>query len=328
MTFMEPTCPSEQLQFCNDLGHQPFPVQVTTILRYLAFLSASGRAFGTIQNHISSIKHFHLLLGFAPGWDSAYLFQLALRGSKRLLGTAPFRKLPITPNLLLSMARLFNLGNPLHAAMWALFLVAFFSFLRKSNLVADSPSATSDKLPRRCDFVLAPEGAFLQIRATKTIQFKQRILSIPLPFIPNSPLCPVSALINHFRLNRLASSDFLFSVKSSPSLPPRPITYRNFASFLSKAITTLDLDPQSFSPHSFRRGGASFAFECNVPAELIKFQGDWRSDAYLVYLEMSSSQKRLAVNSMASRIRLPTSSWFGFGRWSFIVNIVLASLIA
>ena len=136
MTFMEPTCPSEQLQFCNDLGHQPFPVQVTTILRYLAFLSVSGRAFGTIQNHISSIKHFHLLLGFAPGWDSAYLFQLALRGSKRLLGMAPSWKLPITPKLLLSMARLFNLGNPLHAAMWALFLVAFFSFLRKSNLVA------------------------------------------------------------------------------------------------------------------------------------------------------------------------------------------------
>ena len=68
--------------------------------------------------------------------------------------------------------------------MWALFLVAFFSFLRKSNLVADSPSATSDKLPRRCDLVLAPEGAFLQIRATKIIQFHQRILSIPLPFIP------------------------------------------------------------------------------------------------------------------------------------------------
>ena len=114
--------------FCNDLGHKPFPVQVTTILRYLAFLSASGRAFGTIQNHISGIKHFHLLLGFAPGWVSAYLFQLALRESKRLLGTAPFRKLPITPKLLLSMTRLFNLGNPLHAAMWALFWLPFSPF--------------------------------------------------------------------------------------------------------------------------------------------------------------------------------------------------------
>lgn len=279
-------------QFCHDLGHQPFPVQVTTILRYLAFLSASGRAFGTTHNHISSIKHFHLLLGFAPGWDSAYLFQLALRGSKRYLGTATFRKLPITPKLLLSMVRLFNLGNPLHAAMWALFLVAFFSFLRKSNLVTDSPGVTSDKLPRRRDFVLTSEGAFLQIRATKTIQFSQRILTIPLPFIPSSPPCPVSALHNHFRLNNLAPSDFLFSVKTSNTSSPRPLTYRNFTSFLSKVIALLDLDPQSFSPHSFRRGGASFAFECNVPAELIKFQGDWRSDAYLVYLEMSSTQKR------------------------------------
>ena len=170
-------------------------------------------------------------------------------------------------------------------------------------LVADSLRATSDKLPHRGDFVLAPEGAFLQIRATKTIEFKQRILLIPLPSIPDSPLCPVSALINHFHLNCLASSNFLFSVKSSHSSPMRPITYRNFVSFLSKVITTFDLDSQSFSSHSFSRGGASFAFECNVPAELIKFQGDWRSDAYLVYLEMSSSQKHLAVNSLASRIR-------------------------
>ena len=61
-------------QLCHDLGHQPFPFQVNTILRYLAFLSASGRAIGTIQNHISSIKHFHLLFDFAPGWDSAYYF--------------------------------------------------------------------------------------------------------------------------------------------------------------------------------------------------------------------------------------------------------------
>ena len=120
-------------QFCSDLGHQPFPIQVTTNLRYLTFLSASGRAFSTIQNHISSIKHFHLLLGFAPRWDSAYLFQLALRGSKRLLETAPFRKLPITPKLLLSMTCLFKLGNPLHAAMWALFLLPFSPFSARLN---------------------------------------------------------------------------------------------------------------------------------------------------------------------------------------------------
>ena len=64
-----------------------------------------------------------------------------------------------------------------------------------------------------------------------------------------------------------------------------------------------------YSPHSFRRGGDSFAFRCNVPAELIQRQGDWQSDAYLIYLEMSSAQKRRAVHSMASHILQLSSRW-------------------
>ena len=64
----------------------------------------------------------------------------------------------------------------------------------------------------------------------------------------------------------------------------------------------LGLDSQAYSPHSFRRSGATFAFDCHVPAEHIKFQDDWSSDAYLVYLGMSPAQKHRAVNSMATKI--------------------------
>lgn len=156
------------------------------------------------------------------------------------------------------------------------FLAAFYSS-RKSNLVIDSPRAISVKVPRRCDFVLTSDGAFLTIRAPKTIQFSQRTLSIPPPIIPHSALSPVSALYNHFRLNSLGLSDFLFSVKASASSPPLPLTCRHFLSFLSKVIASLQLDHHYYFPHSFRSGGA-FTFQCNVPAELIKFQGDWHSD--------------------------------------------------
>jgi len=105
------------------------------------------------------------------------------------------------------------------------FLVAFFSFLGKSNFVVDSPHTISDKLPRWQDFFLTSELAFLWIGATKTIQFSQRILDfwlsvtflnsnhieIPLPLISCSPLCPVSALHKHFHFNSLASSNlFVF----------------------------------------------------------------------------------------------------------------------
>ena len=133
-------------QFCNDLGHQPLPVQVTMILRYLNFLSTSGRVFITFQSHISSINHFHLLLGFAPGWESAYLFQLhcSIAGIKTFAWEGTFLETPYC-------FQTFVHCSFVHAAMWAHFLVAFFSFLRKSNLhvVVDSPSAASDKLPHR-----------------------------------------------------------------------------------------------------------------------------------------------------------------------------------
>ena len=116
--------------------------------------------------------------------------------------------MPITRILLLHVVFLLDTSNPLQAAMRVLFLVAFFSFLRKSNLVTQSASVISPKVLRRSDFHLSPHGAFLNICATKTIQFFQRALCVPLPSIQGSPLCPVVALAHHLRINAVCSSSF------------------------------------------------------------------------------------------------------------------------
>ena len=106
------------------------------------------------------------------------------------LGVSSHRKHPFTPELLLQAFPLFQLDKPLHAAMWALFLIALFTFLRKSNLVPDVANRISSKVPLRADLVFDSHGATLHIAASKTIQHQQRSLSIPLPHIPGSPLCP------------------------------------------------------------------------------------------------------------------------------------------
>ena len=136
------------------------------------------------------------------------------------------------------------------------------------------------KVPRHLDLHISPNGAFLHIRATETIQFLQRALSIPLPIIPGSPLCLVMAVINHLRLNSVGPSDSLFSVRSPSVQSTQPISYYHFSKFLAKVITALGLDTRAYSPHSFCHGGALFAFACNVPADLIKLQGDWSSNVY------------------------------------------------
>ena len=104
------------LTFCEAVSSAPFPVTVKLITRYIAYLMSLGRVYGTILNHLSSIKHMHKLLGHDLTWDSDYRYKLLLRGVKRYLGTAVQRKAPITPRLLLRIVHLSDFDKPLHVA--------------------------------------------------------------------------------------------------------------------------------------------------------------------------------------------------------------------
>ena len=216
------------LSFCNNFNFRSFPLNVLVVSRYVSYLAHVGRRFGTIQNHISSLKHFHQVYGFSSCWEQQYFFQLIIKGTiaKHYLGMQATRKKAITPLMLHRMAFFFHLRIPLHAAMWALFLVAFFSFLRNSNLVVKNMrSVSSVKVPRCTHLILNENTAFLRILATKTIQFAQRALNIPLPVIPGSILCPVAALHTHLKLNQVPASAPLFSVRASDSESAQAITY-------------------------------------------------------------------------------------------------------
>ena len=103
----------------------------------------------------------------------------------------------VTVDILLNVFRHFNLSCLLHVCMHAAFLVALFSFLHMSNLVPysfDDLSYSTNNFLQRKNVSYTPTGAILQVYSTKTIQCCQRSLEIPLPFIPDAVLCPVTAL--------------------------------------------------------------------------------------------------------------------------------------
>ena len=81
------------------------------------------------------------------------------------------------------------------------------------------------KVPRHLDLHVSPNGVFLHIRDTKMIQFFQWALSIPLPVILGSRLCPVMGLTNHLRLNSVGPSDSLFSVRSPSAQSTQPFFF-------------------------------------------------------------------------------------------------------
>ena len=192
-----------------------------------------------------------------------------------------------------------DLTSPQDSAIWCLFTVAFFSFLRKSNLTAPSPRRF-DPTRHLCrdDIKFTSQGVVLRIKWSKTLQHKDRLLFVPLPLIPGSPLCPVTAILQFFSLVPAPASAPFFCVPRNGSL--RPLTYTDFTSSIKSLISRIGLHPTEFSPHSFRRGGATFAFQAGVPERLIQRHGDWRSDAYRRYLALPLSQRTMVADLMAA----------------------------
>ena len=124
---------------------------------------------------------------------------------------------------------------------------------------------------------------------TKTIQFGKRRLHIPLLKIP-SLLCPVKAFTSALAFLapphlHIPAFVFLDSGKT------KWLTKSVFVKTFRKVMRTCGQDSSLFTGHSFRRGGASWAFQSGVPGELIQICGDWVSDSYKRYLEFSTQNK-------------------------------------
>ena len=129
---------------------------------------------------------------------------------------------------------------------------------------------------RRCNIHVNAKGVILSVYKTKTIQFKQRVLTIPLPRIHNSILRSTQALHNYLHMVPAPGNFPVFLLSS------------HFARVIKTLVSMLNLDTKVYSPHSFRRGGATFAFQVGAHPLFIKCLGDWSSDAYLIYLTLSN----------------------------------------
>jgi hypothetical protein len=121
---------------------------------------------------------------------------------------------------------------------------------------------------------------------SKTIQFGERKIICPLVRLKDKRICPVLAYERLVNLNIKQCNDALYSLSHDSY-----ISYYMFQKKLHQCISTICLDPKKFSTHSFRRGFATLAFKSDNPPEHIQLIGDWKSDAYKLYLELDWSGK-------------------------------------
>lgn len=289
--------------FCEYFQINPIPTTVQVLCFYAQFLSRSFKSVNSIKNYLSGVKLLHLYLDDDyPKFDEFQL-KLTLKGLARMNPHCPKQALHITPQILLRIFELLDISKPYDATFWCLFLHAFFLMFRKSNLVPNSVKQFDERkqLCRKNIKYDRSKGMLIfDICWSKTIQCGERTLYIPLVEIPNSSLCPVKAYINMITLIPAENESPAFCILKGKLLVP--VTYYLFQNVLRKLIKEIGEDPKQYSSHSFRRGGATWAFSSNIPSELIQLYGDWSSDAYKTYLKFSLKDKISVAIKMKDHI--------------------------
>lgn len=294
------------LSFCSQMSYTPVPATEAVLQRYVAFL-AQRLAYSSISQYLNIIRIIHVENGYKNPLQENFQIQCVLRGIRRAVGDCIVAKSPITPGLLLQLMSQLNLQKPLDSAIWAAALTGFFCMLRRSNLLpatASPPSGSKHLL--RGDLEFSQDTVCIVLRHTKTIQFQERVLRIPLLRI-NSALCPYLAIRKHCVLTNCApAASSAFVCSNNPPFPP--LTISVFLDRVKEVLAKYGNDPTLYSGHSFRRGGASFAHQAGVPLHTIRQLGDWRSDAYIKYIfdDLSSFKTHCFPMYEACRI---VSTW-------------------
>ena len=232
-----------------------------------------------------------------------FILSLTLRGIARNALHTPRRAPPVTLSILLSIPMFLIVKViRIRRLFFCAFLFTFYLMARLANIVPKSAKSFDPcRHLTRGDVAVTSHGLLVTFKCTKTIQFGERLLHIPLLRIHDSPLCPVSAYLRMIRLVPARRSCPVFLSFGPKGLVP--LTKRTFVSaFRSYLVTAGISNAQSFRGHPFRRGAALWAFRCGFPGKIIQLYGDWSSDAYKLYLEFSLESKLTLANQLRQAI--------------------------
>ena len=189
----------------------------------------------------------------------------------------------------------------------AFYLLAFFSFLRISNLVPHSRNSYSPlQQVDQGDMIFAPSGLHILVKWSKTLQTKDKIKIIKVPALGASPLCPVVALKVLLKLTPNHPNFPLFQIKQSHTWLPLTDTKvrRHFKSILAR----LSLHDSAITIHTLRRSGATFAYNANVPLQEIQSNGTWTSEFVWNYITQDHQASHQVAQAFKNHLYIPPTS--------------------
>ena len=279
--------------FCVFYGLHYCPASPGDLVLFLELMAITA-TYTHLKHLLSSIKFYHKALNHQfPEYD--FDIVNTLQGIKRRQSHTPHQALPLTPDIMRKMYSHLDMSKVKDRALWCSYLITFYCLFRKSNTVPKSMSQVNLRrtLLRR-HIRVTQDSVYVHCTFSKTIQFGQRDLVIPIPSNSDPALDPVRHLNALFTTVNCSSDAPAFSYGHKLF-----ISHSSFTSRLKKLLKLAGYEPSLYSGHSFRRGGATMLYKIGASILQIQASGDWASQCFARYLHVSA-EDRQAVQLLVS----------------------------
>ena len=189
-------------------------ISLHSVMAYLEYLALNKVSVHMVANNVAAIKANFVMYGIDHSvmeHPRVKYFLKSMRINRPL--SVPVRNVMSLQNLV-DIVHLCD--NILFGSVFkAVFLIAFFGFLRISNIATHSiASFDPSRHLTASDVKISKNFMTLTIKWSKTNQNRDKIHYITLPILRSHPLCPVSALKNALSLYSPSPLDPLFQIKT------------------------------------------------------------------------------------------------------------------
>ena len=208
----------------------------------------------------------------------------------RLEDTTPVnRKSPLRTAIILSAISKWNLNN-VWELLWAtLLLVATQVLLRTKEVMGGM---------RASDFIWKNNGRSVVIRLGPTKTNRRGDGDYVELADNDSPICAFKLLWRLFSVRGLFQrpDDIVFCmVRNHRLYPAIKASEEAFRLLIKRTVASIGLNPDLYSGHSCRAGGATDLFAAGLPYYVVKKYGRWTTDVALIYYRCEFSIARQAA---------------------------------
>ena len=228
--------------WCQTMDLAALPAAPATVAMFLAAEAKRGTAPSTLNRRLSAIRLMHLGARVVSP-HAAVEIQEVMRGIRRLSTRGVVKKAPAVDEQIKKLVDTCDAATYQGQRDRAILLLGFAGALRRSELVALDVA----------DLKLSDEGFVVTIVRSKTDQEAQG-QTIAIPRVPDSPYCPVQAVLDWMATAGIAQDALFRRVTKGNKLTADRLTDQSVARIVKKLAARAGLMASQYAGHSLRSG--------------------------------------------------------------------------